>query len=80
MSGVWQGFGSFLLRDLPFDAFQFCIYEQLKIGYSRHVCTSELMFHLFSSTSALVCTLESLLYVITKGRPCMIHSGWKRDQ
>ncbi|RVW94893.1 putative S-adenosylmethionine carrier 2, chloroplastic [Vitis vinifera] len=28
-----QGYGSFLLRDLPFDALQFCIYEQLRIGY-----------------------------------------------
>ncbi|XP_071921078.1 S-adenosylmethionine carrier 1, chloroplastic/mitochondrial-like isoform X2 [Coffea arabica] len=28
-----EGFGSFLLRDLPFDAVQFCIYEQLRIGY-----------------------------------------------
>ena len=28
-----KGYGSFLLRDLPFDAIQFCIYEQLRIGY-----------------------------------------------
>ncbi|CAD6242524.1 unnamed protein product [Miscanthus lutarioriparius] len=28
-----EGYGSFLLRDLPFDAIQFCIYEQLRIGY-----------------------------------------------
>ncbi|KAJ0087040.1 hypothetical protein Patl1_07981 [Pistacia atlantica] len=28
-----EGYGSFLLRDLPFDAFQFCIYEQLLLGY-----------------------------------------------
>ncbi|MBA0688598.1 hypothetical protein Goari_006373, partial [Gossypium aridum] len=27
------GYGSFLLRDLPFDAIQFCIYEQIRIGY-----------------------------------------------
>ncbi|KAL0352493.1 UNVERIFIED_CONTAM: putative S-adenosylmethionine carrier 2, chloroplastic [Sesamum calycinum] len=35
------GYGSFLLRDLPFDAIQFCIYEQLRIGYklaSVHEC------------------------------------------
>ncbi|KAL6572251.1 putative S-adenosylmethionine carrier 2, chloroplastic [Orobanche minor] len=31
--GLYAGFGSFLLRDLPFDAIQFCIYEQLRIGY-----------------------------------------------
>ncbi|XP_027089484.2 S-adenosylmethionine carrier 1, chloroplastic/mitochondrial-like isoform X1 [Coffea arabica] len=31
--GLYAGFGSFLLRDLPFDAVQFCIYEQLRIGY-----------------------------------------------
>ncbi|XWS23506.1 hypothetical protein CRYUN_Cryun28dG0019900 [Craigia yunnanensis] len=33
--GLYAGYGSFLLRDLPFDAFQFCIYEQLRIGYKR---------------------------------------------
>lgn len=32
-----QGYGSFLLRDLPFDAIQFCIYEQLRIGYKAAV-------------------------------------------
>ncbi|VVA37003.1 PREDICTED: S-adenosylmethionine [Prunus dulcis] len=31
--GLYAGYGSFLLRDLPFDAFQFCIYEQLRIGF-----------------------------------------------
>ncbi|GMP25529.1 hypothetical protein CsSME_00002352 [Camellia sinensis var. sinensis] len=31
--GLYVGYGSFLLRDLPFDAIQFCIYEQLRIGY-----------------------------------------------
>jgi hypothetical protein len=30
----WQGYSSFLLRDLPFDAIQFCINEQLRIGYN----------------------------------------------
>ncbi|GMH11057.1 hypothetical protein Nepgr_012898 [Nepenthes gracilis] len=28
-----QGYKSFLLRYLPFDAIQFCIYEQLRLGY-----------------------------------------------
>lgn len=31
--GLYAGYGSFLLRDLPFDAMQFCIYEQLRLGY-----------------------------------------------
>lgn len=31
--GLYAGYSSFLLRDLPFDALQFCIYEQLRIGY-----------------------------------------------
>ncbi|KAK4485987.1 hypothetical protein RD792_008642 [Penstemon davidsonii] len=31
--GLYAGYGSFLLRDLPFDALQFCLYEQLRIGY-----------------------------------------------
>nr|AFK45388.1 unknown [Lotus japonicus] len=31
--GLFAGYGSFLLRDLPFDAIELCIYEQLRIGY-----------------------------------------------
>ncbi|GAA0165837.1 mitochondrial carrier protein [Lithospermum erythrorhizon] len=31
--GLFAGYGSFLLRDLPFDAIQFCLYEQLRLGY-----------------------------------------------
>ncbi|XP_021725390.1 S-adenosylmethionine carrier 1, chloroplastic/mitochondrial-like isoform X4 [Chenopodium quinoa] len=31
--GLYAGYRSFLLRDLPFDALQFCLYEQLRIGY-----------------------------------------------
>uniref|UniRef100_A0A7N0T9K8 S-adenosylmethionine transporter n=1 Tax=Kalanchoe fedtschenkoi TaxID=63787 RepID=A0A7N0T9K8_KALFE len=31
--GLYAGYRSFLLRDLPFDAIQFCIYEQIRIGY-----------------------------------------------
>lgn len=37
LSRFLQGYGSFLLRDLPFDAIQFCIYEQLRIGYKLAV-------------------------------------------
>lgn len=33
LRGLYAGYGSFLLRDLPFDAIQFCIYEQLRLGY-----------------------------------------------
>ncbi|CAM6104637.1 unnamed protein product [Calypogeia fissa] len=36
-SGLYAGFGAFLLRDLPFDAIQFCIYEQIRIAYKRTV-------------------------------------------
>ncbi|XP_048131620.1 S-adenosylmethionine carrier 1, chloroplastic/mitochondrial-like isoform X1 [Rhodamnia argentea] len=39
--GLYAGYGSFLLRDLPFDAIQFCIYEQLRLGYKaawKHFC------------------------------------------
>ncbi|XP_030461522.1 S-adenosylmethionine carrier 1, chloroplastic/mitochondrial-like isoform X1 [Syzygium oleosum] len=42
--GLYAGYGSFLLRDLPFDAVQFCIYEQLRIGY-RLVARRELKDH-----------------------------------
>ncbi|CAL9001193.1 unnamed protein product [Prunus brigantina] len=31
--GFYAGYGSLLLRDLPFDAIQFCLYEQLRLGY-----------------------------------------------
>lgn len=30
--GLFAGYGAFLLRDLPFDAIQFAMYEQLKIA------------------------------------------------
>lgn len=31
--GLFAGYGSFLLRDLPFDAIEFVAYEQLKRSY-----------------------------------------------
>lgn len=31
--GLFAGYGSFLLRDLPFDALEFVAYEQLKSSY-----------------------------------------------
>jgi len=33
-SGLFAGFGSFLLRDIPFDAIEFASYEQMKIAWS----------------------------------------------
>ncbi len=33
--GLFAGYRSFLLRDLPFDAIEFFAYEQLKITYSK---------------------------------------------
>eukprot|EP00898_Chlorokybus_atmophyticus_P007015 jgi/Chlat1/7314/Chrsp58S06946 len=33
--GLYAGYGSFLLRDLPFDAIEFVAYEQLKLVYQR---------------------------------------------
>lgn len=35
VGGFYAGGGAFLLRDLPFDAIQFCLYEQLRIGYRK---------------------------------------------
>jgi solute carrier family 25 S-adenosylmethionine transporter 26 len=35
--GIFAGYGSFLLRDLPFDAIEFVTYEQLKKGYKSVV-------------------------------------------
>lgn len=35
--GIFAGYGSFLLRDLPFDAIEFVTYEQLKKGYKKLV-------------------------------------------
>ena len=35
--GIFAGYGSFLLRDLPFDAIEFVAYEQLKKAYSKAV-------------------------------------------
>ena len=33
LRGLFAGYGSFLLRDLPFDAIEFVAYEQLKSMY-----------------------------------------------
>ena len=33
--GLYAGYGSFLLRDLPFDAIEFVAYEQLKLAVKR---------------------------------------------
>ena len=33
--GLFAGYRSFLLRDLPFDAIEFFAYEQLKVTYSK---------------------------------------------
>ncbi|PRQ49055.1 putative mitochondrial carrier protein [Rosa chinensis] len=38
--GLYAGYGSFLLRDLPFDAIQFCLYEQLRIDYKVAISSS----------------------------------------
>jgi len=35
LKGMFAGYGSFLLRDLPFDAIEFVAYEQLKSAYER---------------------------------------------
>lgn len=35
LRGMFAGYGSFLLRDLPFDAIEFVAYEQLKAAYER---------------------------------------------
>lgn len=35
--GIFAGYGSFLLRDLPFDAIEFVTYEQLKRAYATAV-------------------------------------------
>lgn len=33
VKGLFAGYGSFLLRDLPFDAIEFVSYEQMKRAY-----------------------------------------------
>ena len=33
LRGLYAGYGSFLLRDLPFDAIEFVAYEQLRKVY-----------------------------------------------
>ncbi|GAQ79393.1 mitochondrial substrate carrier family protein [Klebsormidium nitens] len=35
MKGMYAGYGSFLLRDLPFDAIEFVAYEQIKLAVQR---------------------------------------------
>ena len=40
--GLYAGYSCFLLRDLPFDAIQFCAYEQAKVAYQKLVGGREL--------------------------------------
>lgn len=43
--GLFAGYGSFLLRDLPFDAIEFMAYEQLKKAYKVNiVCARDTPF------------------------------------
>ena len=35
LGGLFVGYGSFLLRDLPFDAIEFSLYEEAKIHYAK---------------------------------------------
>ncbi|PWA43298.1 Mitochondrial carrier domain-containing protein [Artemisia annua] len=44
--GLFAGYSSFLLRDLPFDAIQFCLYEQLRIGY-KLATVNKILRHFF---------------------------------
>jgi solute carrier family 25 S-adenosylmethionine transporter 26 len=37
VGGLYAGYWSFMLRDLPFDAIEFVTYEQAKIAYSRFI-------------------------------------------
>lgn len=50
-----QGYGSFLLRDLPFDAIQFCLYEQLRMGYKLAVS----WFCIYASTSSILIKFDN---------------------
>ena len=34
--GLFAGYGSFMLRDLPFDAIEFVAYEQLKKAWTKY--------------------------------------------
>jgi len=34
--GLFAGYGSFMLRDLPFDAIEFVAYEQLKKSWVKY--------------------------------------------
>ena len=40
--GLYAGYGSFMLRDLPFDAIEFVAYEQMKVAYRAIVAGREL--------------------------------------
>ena len=35
IAGLFVGYGSFLIRDLPFDAIEFSLYEEAKIAYAK---------------------------------------------
>ncbi len=52
MKGLFAGYGSFLLRDLPFDAIEFVAYEQLKSMYKVRLAVCVLCWHIESVSTA----------------------------
>eukprot|EP00899_Mesostigma_viride_P008438 jgi/Mesvir1/17596/Mv08828-RA.1 len=59
--GLYSGYTSFLLRDLPFDAIEFVAYEQLKIAYSKFVGGRELKSHEVAAVGAVAGAVTGIL-------------------
>lgn len=69
-----QGYGSFLLRDLPFDALQFCVYEQLRIGYKLAVS-----FCCYNEKWKNICFCRLMTVSIQMFRTGEKRSKWSRE-
>ena len=65
---MFAGYGSFMLRDLPFDAIEFVAYEQLKKAWVQHK-GSDIRPHesavIGEPFTAITCYLTLLLLTIT---------------
>jgi len=78
VQGLFAGYGSFMLRDLPFDAIEFVAYEQLKKSWVKYkgsdirphesAVIGELLWILRHKSVSAMCKSSSLTEESIRGR------------
>lgn len=72
--GLFAGYGSFIIRDLPFDAIEFVAYDQLKKAYSLSVGRRE--EDIRGHETAVIGALLGLRAVLLPVRCCSCRTAW----